>query len=71
TVLTQKDGSNDEQPISFMSARLQGADLNYLDIEKQAYAICKEIKHFKPYILKNHITMFVLHRIVCSLFVQQ
>lgn len=33
-ILTQKDDNSDEQPISFMSARLQGAKMNYLDIEK-------------------------------------
>ena len=31
-VLTQKYGNNDEQPISFMSTGLQGAELNYPEI---------------------------------------
>ena len=69
-ILTQKDGNNDEQPISFMSTGLQGAELNYPEIEKQAYAVYKAVKNFRPYILKNHVTVFVPHPAVRSLFVQ-
>ena len=69
-VLTQKDGNNDEWPISFMSTGLQGAELNYPEIKKQAYAVYKAVKHFRPYILKNHVTVFVPHPSICSLFVQ-
>ena len=54
-----------------MSIGLQGAELNYPDIEKQAYAVYKVIKHFRPYILKNHVKFFVPHPVVRSLFVQQ
>ena len=70
-VLTQKDDNNDEKPISFMSSGLQGAELNYPDIDKQAYTIYKAVKHFRPYILKNHVTVFVPHPAVRSLFVKQ
>ena len=70
-VLTQKDTNNDERPISFMSTGLQGAKLNYPEIDKQAYAVCKAVKHFRPYILKNHVTVFVLHLVVCTLFIEQ
>ena len=70
-VRTQKDGNNDERPISFMSTGLQGAELNYPEIDKQAYAVYKAVKHFRPYILKNHVTVFVPHPAVRSLFMQQ
>ena len=70
-VLMQKYGNNDEWPISFMSIGLQGAELNYPEIEKQAYAVYKVVKHFRPYILKNHVTVSVPHPAVCSLFMQQ
>ena len=33
-VLTQKDGDNNEAPISFMSTNIQGAELNYPAIDK-------------------------------------
>lgn len=54
-----------------MSAGFQVAKLNYPDIGKQAYVVYKEVKHFRPYILKNHVIVFVPHPIVCSLCVQQ
>ena len=70
-VLTQKDTNNDERPISFMSTGLQGTELNYPEIDKQAYAVYKAVKHFRPYILKNHVTVFVPHPAVHALFIQQ
>ena len=33
--------------------------------------VYKAVKHFRPYILKNHVTVFVPHPAVRSLFVQQ
>ena len=54
-----------------MSVGLQDAELNYPDIDKRAYAVYKAVKHFRPYILKNHVTVFVPHPTVLSLFVQQ
>jgi hypothetical protein len=70
-VLTEKDEKNDEAPLFFMSTNLQGAELNYLAIEKQAYAIYKTIKHFRSYILKNHTKVIIPHPVVRSLFTQQ
>ena len=49
-VLTQKRELGDEYPISFMSTRLQGGELNYPVVEKQAYVIFKVAKQFRPYI---------------------
>lgn len=37
TILTQVNQENAEAPISFFSSNLQGAKLNYLDVEKQAF----------------------------------
>jgi hypothetical protein len=70
-VLTQKDDDNNEAPISFMSTNLQGAELNYPAIDKQAYAVYKAVKHFRSYILKNHTKVIVPHPAVRSLFTQQ
>ena len=54
-----------------MSTSLQGDELNYLAVDKQAYAIFKALKQFRPYILKNHTKVIVPHPAVWSLFVQK
>ena len=60
-VLTHKEDGGDEYPISFMSTSLQGAELNYLVVDKQAYAVFKVVKQFRPYILKNRTKVIVPH----------
>ena len=70
-VLTQKGWLGDEYPISFMSTGLEGAELNYPTLEKQAYAIFKEAKQFRPYILKNGEKIVVPPPAVRSLFVHK
>ena len=70
-VLTQKEDGGDEFPISFMSTGLQGAELNYPAVDKQAYAVFKAVKQFGPYIVKNHTKVIVPHPAVRSLFVQK
>ena len=57
--MTQKDDDNNEAPLSFMSTNIQGVELNYPAIDKQAYAIYKAVKHFMSYILKNHTKVIV------------
>ena len=52
-VLTQRKELGDEYPISFMRTGLQGAELNYPVVDKKAYTVFKEVKQFRPYILKN------------------
>ena len=44
TMLTQKGELGYDYPISFMSTGLQGAELNYPAVEKQAYAVFKVVK---------------------------
>ena len=70
-VLTQKEEGGDEFPISFMSTGLQGAELNYPSIEKQAYSVFKTVKQFKPYILKNRTKVIVPYPAVRSLLIQK
>jgi hypothetical protein len=65
-VLTQKDDENNEAPISFMSTNLQGPELKYPSIDKQAYVVYKAVKHFRSYILKNHTKVIVPHPVVRS-----
>ena len=52
-VLTQKEDGGDEFPLAFMRTSLQGVELNYPAIDKQAYAVFKAVKQFRPYILKT------------------
>ena len=69
-ILTKKDDENNEALVSFMSINLQGDDQNYPTIEKHAYTVYKEFKHFRSYILKNHTKAIVPHPTVHSLFTQ-
>ena len=54
-----------------MRTGLQGVELNYPAIDKQAYAVFKAVKQFRPYILKNRTKVIVPHPAVRSLFVQK
>jgi hypothetical protein len=47
TVLNHKDDDKNEVPVYFISSNLQGAKLNYPFIDKQAYAVYKEVKDFR------------------------
>jgi hypothetical protein len=60
-VLTQKYDDNNEAPVSFMSTNLQGDELDYPAIDKHAYAVYKEVKHFRSYILKNYTKVIIPH----------
>jgi hypothetical protein len=70
-VLTQKDEQGDENLVMFMSTGLQGDELNYPLMEKQAFVVHEEIKQFRSYILKNHTKFIVPHLEVRSLFVKK
>lgn len=59
-VLAQINDKNLEAPISFYSSNLQGAELNYLEVEKQAFVVYKAIKHYRPFLLKAH-TKVIIH----------
>jgi hypothetical protein len=50
---------------------LQGVELNYPLVEKQGSFVHKPIKHFIPFILKNHTKVIVPHREVRFLFIQK
>jgi hypothetical protein len=70
-VLTQKDDENNEAPISFMSTKIQGTEIDYPSIDKQANVIYKAVKHFRSYILKNHTKFVLPHQAVRSLLTQK
>jgi len=54
-----------------MSLNLQGAELNYPDVEKQGYVVFKVVKHFYPYLLKAKTKFIVPHPVVRALFMQK
>lgn len=70
-VITQKTEDKQDTSIGFMSSGFQGAELKYPKIDKKAYAIYKEVKHFIPYLLKSHTKVIVPHPLVRSLLVQK
>eukprot|EP00253_Pinus_taeda_P030545 PITA_30545 len=70
-VLTQLNDHNLEAPISFFSSNLQGAELNYSDLEKQAFVVFKAVKHYRPFLLKTHTKVIVPFPAVRQLLIQK
>ena len=54
-----------------MSIGLQGIELNYPTVDKQAYAVFKAVKQFRPYILKNMTKFIMPHPAIQNRFVQK
>jgi hypothetical protein len=59
TVLLQKDDDNLDHPMDFFSKTLRDAGLRYDPIEKQAYALIKDLKSFRIYILHSKVITYV------------
>jgi hypothetical protein len=70
-VLIEKNLDGDEVLISFMSAGLDGPQLKYPEVEKQAYVMFKVVKHFRPYLLKSQTKIVVPYPAMRNLFVQK
>jgi len=70
-VLTQLNDQNIEAPISFFSSNLQGVELNYSVVEKQAFAVFKTLKHFRPFLLKTHTKIIVPYPAARQLLIQR
>eukprot|EP00253_Pinus_taeda_P021621 PITA_21621 len=70
-VLTQINNQNLEAPISFYNSNLQGAELNYSKVEKQAFAVYKAVKHYRPFLLKPHTKVIVTFLAVRQLLIQR
>ena len=54
-----------------MSSNLKGAELNYHEVDKQAFAVFKAVKHFLPYHLKSKTKVIVPFSAVRNLLVQK
>ncbi len=70
-VLTQKNDQGDEIPILFTSSAFTGVELNYPEVDKQAYAVFKAVKHFRPYLLKSKTNVIVPFPAVRNLLIQK
>ena len=70
-VLTQLNDQKIEAPISFFSSNFQGDELNYSDVEKQAFAVFKSIKHFRPFLLNTHTKIIVPFSAMRQLLIQK
>ena len=69
-ILTQKNNDNQEQPIAFFSRVLRDAETRYTTVEKQAYALVKEMKAFRDYILHSKVIAYVPSSTVKDILVQ-
>ena len=54
-----------------MSSNLKGAELNYHEVDKKAFAVFKVIKNFLPYLLKSKTKVIVPFSAVRNLLVQK
>eukprot|EP00253_Pinus_taeda_P005043 PITA_05043 len=70
-ILTKENQDKAEAPISFFSSNLKGVELNYSNVEKQAYVVFKAIKYFRPFLLKTHTKIIVPFQVVRNLLVQK
>eukprot|EP00253_Pinus_taeda_P031091 PITA_31091 len=70
-ILTQANQEKAEAPIAFFDSNLQGAEINYSDVEKQAYVVFKAIKYFRPFLLKTHTKVIVSFPAVRNLLIQK
>ena len=69
-MLTQKNEDGEEFLVSFMSTGLQGSELKYSSIDKQAFAVFKVVKHFLPYLLRSHTKIIVPQTMAKALLIQ-
>jgi len=70
-ILTQANQDKAESPVAFFSSNIQGAKLNFSDVEKQEFSIFKAIKYFRPFLLKTHTKIIVPFPAVRNILVQK
>jgi hypothetical protein len=69
-VLLQKNEEGFEQPIAFFSKSLRDTELKYNIMEKQDYAMVKDLKAFRTYVLHSKIIAYVPTSVVKDILVQ-
>ncbi|KAH9324684.1 hypothetical protein KI387_004862 [Taxus chinensis] len=70
-ILMQKNSEDIESPIAFMSSPLKPHELKMTQLEKHAFAVVKEVKNFRYYILNSHTVVLVPDMVVKSILTQQ
>ena len=54
-----------------MTIGLQGVELKYPAIDKQAFVVFKVVKHFRPYLLRSHTKIITPYTMVRALLIQK
>ena len=54
-----------------MSSTFKGVELNYSQVDKQAYTVYKSVKHYRPYLLKSRTKVIVPYATVRNVLVQK
>ena len=67
-MLLQKNEEGFEQPITFFRKSLQEKKLKYYITKKQAYALIKEVKAFRCYLVNAIVVAFVPTIVVKDIF---
>eukprot|EP00253_Pinus_taeda_P034544 PITA_34544 len=70
-ILTQGSQEKAQAPIASFSSNLQGVELNYSEMEKQAYAVFKAFKYFRSFLLKTHMKIIEPFPAVINILVQK
>jgi hypothetical protein len=58
-ILLQNNDEGFDQPIAFFNKALRDAELKYRIMEKQAYALVKNLKYFRVYVLHSKVIAYV------------
>ena len=70
-VITYKNHEDVEILISFMSSTFKGVELNYSQVDKQAYTVYKSVKHYRPYLLNPRTKVIVPYASIHNVLVQK
>jgi hypothetical protein len=70
SVLLQANDSGLEQPIAYFIRALRDAEVKYDTMKKQAYALVKDLKAFRTYILQSRIIAYVPSAAVKDILIQ-
>lgn len=69
-VLLQKNSEGFEQPITFFSRALRYANLKYILMENQAYALVESLKYFRVYIFHSQIIAYLPSPTIRDILIQ-
>ena len=66
-ILAQKQGDGQVHPVAYASRTLNPQEKNYGITEMETLAVIWAAKHFRPYLLGHHCTVFTDHSACMSL----